>query len=212
MPLTKAACPPRSIWGHVAWLMDKCDYIFVPRSADMGRDKEFCLAVAAPCRMWCTAPSGRRASAWSPATLPCGKAKARPRPLPNWAKSWASKTAVLQCLSAGQTGGAEQEAENARKLDNALARSDLKVLICGHAYNIYDRYVGSRCWMPSTPTCTGHSGRLGGPGRRLAGRVRPDRHHALDGQPGTGRRRRAAARQGGRALCCCPASLAGRIP
>ena len=78
-------------------------------------------------------------------------------------------------------------AENVRKLENALAKPDLKVLICGHAYNIYDRYIGRpRGGCHPRQSCHRHSRRLDGPGQGLAGGRRHHRHHALDGQPGAG--------------------------
>ena len=128
--------------GHVAWLMDKCDYIFVPRIADMGRDKEFCLRFRAmPDVVYSTFREEGVRLVTCDIALREGKSEAKA--FTELGKKLGFKK--QQCFNAyllAKQAEQKQEAENARKLDNALARSDLKVLICGHAYNIYDRYVG----------------------------------------------------------------------
>ncbi len=128
--------------GHVAWLMDKCDYIFVPRIADMGRDKEFCLRFRAmPDVVYSTFREEGVRLVTCDIALREGKSEAKAFTELGKKLGFKKQQCFNAYLLAKQTEQ-KQEAENARKLDNALARSDLKVLICGHAYNIYDRYVG----------------------------------------------------------------------
>ena len=128
--------------GHCAWLLDKCDFIFVPRMADLGRDKEFCLRFRAmPDVVFSTfRDEGVRIVSCD---ISMHKGKSEAAAFAELGKKLGFKkhqtlTAYLLAKQAEQ----QQAAAGARKLEAALAGPELKVLICGHAYNIYDRYVG----------------------------------------------------------------------
>ena len=126
----------------MAWLLDKCDFVFVPRMADMGRDKEFCLKFRAlPDVVYNTFRSEgvrlvtcdiavRRGDSEMEAFAKLGK------------KLGYKKQQTFNAYLLAKQAEQQAAAENARKLDAALARPELKVLVCGHAYNIYDRYIG----------------------------------------------------------------------
>lgn len=76
--------------GHVAWLLGKCDLIFVPRMADMGRDKEFCLKFRAlPDVVYNTFRTEDIRLITCDIGVRSGNSEMKA--LPSWAKSWASK-------------------------------------------------------------------------------------------------------------------------
>ena len=128
--------------GHLAWLLGKCDLIFVPRMADMGRDKEFCLKFRAlpdvvyntfrteDIRLITCDIGVRSGNSEMKAFAELGK------------KLGFKKEQVFNAYLLAKQAEQQLQSENSRKLDAALARDDLKVLVSGHAYNIYDDYIG----------------------------------------------------------------------
>ena len=128
--------------GHCAWLLDKCDFIFVPRIADLGRDKEFCLRFRAmPDVVYSTFRDEGVHVVSCEVSIRDGKSEAKAFAALGKKLGFGRQQTFNAYLLAKQ---AEQEmaAKNARKLDAALALPGLKVLVCGHSYNIYDRYIG----------------------------------------------------------------------
>lgn len=128
--------------GHCAWLLDRCDLIFVPRIADLGRDREFCLRFRAmPDVVYNTFREEGVRIVSCDISMHAGNSEARAfQELGK--KLGFRRQQTFQAYLLAKQAEQQRAADNARKLDAALARPELKVLICGHAYNIYDRYIG----------------------------------------------------------------------
>lgn len=128
--------------GHVDALLGKCDLIFVPRVANYGRERIFCTKFTAlpdivantfreqkikllTCNLDLRAGSGELS-----AFMELGKKLHKLQPI------------VFRAYQLARR--AEELAEQKRKqqLDALLTRDGLKILLVGHSYNVYDRYVG----------------------------------------------------------------------
>ena len=128
--------------GHCAWLLDRCDYIFVPRIADMGHDKEFCLRFRAmPDVVYSTFRDEGVHVLSCDLSMRDGKSEAKAF-TELGKKLGFRRHQSFQAYMLAKQAEHQVSSENTRKLETALAKPDLKVLICGHAYNIYDRYIG----------------------------------------------------------------------
>lgn len=126
--------------GHVDYLRDKCDYIFIPRVVKIGDKQELCVKFFGLCDIVAnTFPEVKildynydvairqiEIKAFLDLGLKLGKSPMQVLTAYNYA---------LRCKSE----------ENSKRLDiqNELLESkDLKVLIVSHAYNTYDEYIG----------------------------------------------------------------------
>lgn len=129
--------------GHVEWLLDKCDAIFVPRYANTGPREIFCTKFEAlpdmvrntfrksGVRVLDTNVDVRGGKGEMGAYLALGKTLKKKRTVSLYAfmqAKWAERVA---------------QQEEIRLQQEKLAAPGLRILVVGHGYNLYDAYVGS---------------------------------------------------------------------
>ncbi len=128
--------------GHVAWLMDKCDMILVPRISNFGRAGTVCTRFQAiydvvsntfrdekPKLLHYNIDLRTRENEMK-AFVKMGKALGKKRP---------------QCLFAYAAAKHAEKAAHVKvgeELKKALEDERIKILMVAHSYNTYDRYIG----------------------------------------------------------------------
>jgi len=129
--------------GHVAWLMDKCDYVLVPRIGQQGRAGTVCTRFHAVYDMIRntfrdtdlkllhynidTRDKEREPAAFVKLGRALGKNRAQ---------------SMFAYWTAKQSERAEQMIA-ASEQERLLESDGIKVLVIAHPYNIYDKYVGA---------------------------------------------------------------------
>lgn len=126
--------------GHVEYLRDKCDYIFIPRVAKIGEKQELCVKFFGLCDIVSNtfpevkildynhdvAVRQHEVNAFLDLGLKLGKSPVQ---------IFKAYTYALKCKS-------EKDKQRLNKQNEELNKDNLKVLVVSHSYNTYDEYIG----------------------------------------------------------------------
>ena len=88
-------------------------------------------------------PSAHRKSVLSPAMLIFSKKSRRRELISAWAWSWgAARPAAKAAWQKAKAAWHADQEQKLRAQEAALATDRIRVLVVGHAYNLYDEYIG----------------------------------------------------------------------
>ncbi len=129
--------------GHVHYLLDKCDKIFVPRISNFGKDGILCTKFEAlydivrntfrdrSPKLVDFNIDVRRGKGELKAFMHLGRKLNKSRP------------ATARAYMLAKMAEHQAAAEEVRAQKELLRTDDLKILIVGHPYNVYDKLIGS---------------------------------------------------------------------
>ncbi len=128
--------------GHVDYLIGKCDKIFVPRISNFGKDGILCTKFEA---LYDIVRNTFRAQ--SPKLLDMNidvrRSKGELKAFMHLGRKLdKGRAASFRAYTLAKLAERQTEADELRAQNELLAGSGLKVLVVGHAYNIYDKFVG----------------------------------------------------------------------
>lgn len=138
------ACLSSKVYlGHVHWLIEKCDKVFVPRISSYGMDGEVCTKFPALFDLVTNTFADqeielihynvdfRNADAEAPGFVKLGKLLGK------------SRTKSLRAYLIAKQGEKTQQILEGNKVREAMEQNGLKILVAGHAYNLHDPYLGT---------------------------------------------------------------------
>jgi len=129
--------------GHVHYLLNRCDRIFVPRISNFGKDGILCTKFEAlydivrntfrdqSPRLLDFDIDVRRSKGELKAFMHLGRKLNRSRP------------AVFRAYLLAKQAERQTAIEEVRAQNELLLKDGLKILIVGHAYNVYDKMIGA---------------------------------------------------------------------
>ncbi len=129
--------------GHAAYLIDKCDRLFVPRISNFGKDGILCTKFEAlydivrntfrdkSPKLVDYNIDVRRSKGELKAFMHLGRKLGKSRP------------ATVRAYMLAKMAERQAAAEEVRTQRELLSRSGLKILIVGHPYNVYDKLIGA---------------------------------------------------------------------
>lgn len=128
--------------GHVDYLLDKCDKLFVPRISNFGKDGILCTKFEA---LYDIVRNTFRDQ--SPKLLDFnidvrrskGELKAF---LHLGSKLGKSRAATVRAYTLAKVAERQVSTEEVRSQNERLKSDSLKILIVGHSYNVYDKLIG----------------------------------------------------------------------
>jgi predicted nucleotide-binding protein (sugar kinase/HSP70/actin superfamily) len=129
--------------GHVAWLMDKCDYVLVPRIGSQGRAGTVCTRFFAVYDM---IKNTFRDTHLKLLNYNIDLKNKELEPLAFVKLGRALGKTRAQSMFAYWTAKQSERAEQmiaAREQERLLATEGVKVLVIAHPYNIYDQFIGA---------------------------------------------------------------------
>ena len=137
------ACITSKIYlGHVEWLLDKCDYILVPRISDCGSAGEVCTKFQATYDLAANTFRDRNikllyynvdsksADSEIAAFIKMGKFLGR------------KKSRCVYAYLKGKQAQKNTQLSGLNELQTLLMENKIKILIIGHRYTIFDKYLG----------------------------------------------------------------------
>ncbi len=129
--------------GHAAYLIDKCDRLFVPRISNFGKDGILCTKFEAlydivrntfrdkSPKLVDYNIDVRRSKGELKAFMHLGRKLGKSRP------------ATVRAYMLAKMAERQAAAEEVRTQRELLSRGGLKILIVGHPYNVYDKLIGA---------------------------------------------------------------------
>ena len=137
------SCLPSKIYlGHIDWLLDKCDFIFIPRVSNFGFTDKLCAKFYAVYDIVAsTFPKEKDKFLDLNIDYINGK-KEKPAFLAVGKKLGFSKKETIQAYDKAKQVEHTANAERREKLLKQLKSDKLKILVVSHAYNTYDEYIG----------------------------------------------------------------------
>lgn len=128
--------------GHVDYLLDKCDKLFVPRISNFGKDGILCTKFEALYDIVCNTFRDQ-----SPKLLDFNIDVRRSRGelqafLHLGRKLGKGRAATVRAYTLAKMAERQMAAEEVRTQSERLKNDGLKILIVGHPYNVYDKLIG----------------------------------------------------------------------
>ncbi len=129
--------------GHVHYLLDKCDKIFVPRISNFGKDGILCTKFEALYDIVRNTFRDR-----SPKlvdfNIDVRRGKGELKAFMNLGRKLnKSRPATMRAYMLAKMAERQAAAEEVRAQNELLRTDGLKILIVGHPYNVYDKMIGS---------------------------------------------------------------------
>jgi predicted nucleotide-binding protein (sugar kinase/HSP70/actin superfamily) len=137
------ACLSSKIYlGHVEWLIDKCDYILVPRISNYGSDGTVCTKFQAIYDVVSNTFKNRNIKLLN-YNIDLENSQSEIKAFLTMGKLLGKKKSSSMCsyLVAKQKNKALELIEQ-RKQEELLNEKNIKILLVAHRYNIDDKYIG----------------------------------------------------------------------
>jgi predicted nucleotide-binding protein (sugar kinase/HSP70/actin superfamily) len=137
------ACLSSKIYlGHVEWLIDKCDYILVPRISNYGSDGTVCTKFQAIYDVVSNTFKNRNVKLLN-YNIDLENSQSEIKAFLTMGKLLGKKKSISMCsyLVAKQKKKALELIEQ-RKQEEQLNEKNIKILLVAHRYNIDDKYIG----------------------------------------------------------------------
>lgn len=130
--------------GHTEYLIDKCDYIFIPRIANFGRDKIFCTKFSALPDMAKNTFRDRQIKILTcniDLRMGCGEASAF---MGIGKKLGKNKAVTFRAYQLAKRAEERSEEAKEKLAEELLNKDGLKILLVAHSYIAEDAYVGKQ--------------------------------------------------------------------
>lgn len=128
--------------GHVDWLIDRCDAVFVPRVVNFGKGKNLCTKFFALFDIVANTFYNRNINilSYNLDMVESGGELAAFYDLGN--ELGAKRINTLSAYNAAKNVEKAALAKESVRQMQMLERDGIKILVVGHSYNVYDEYIG----------------------------------------------------------------------